>query len=258
MSIKSILRNVAPRLYTRVSYERNMARLFRDKRSHDINVDLMQDVVRNANGTSEKECPLCGFVGFFKAFGSPPRWNALCPSCGSLERHRQLALLLQNSPLIRSESVVLHFAPEDCVTRLLKKPGVQYVSADLYDKNVNLNLNIESIKLSDNYCDIIVCSHVLEYVNDRLALSEMCRILKPRGILIAIVPIIEGCENTYEDGSIRWIHFGQSDHIRVYGRDFAQRLTDAGFQIQINTAFGREAVKYGLIMGDRIFLCHKK
>lgn len=77
-----------------------------------------------------------------------------------------------------------------------------------------------------------------------------------------MVPIIEGCENTYEDELItndhdRWIHFGQGDHVRVYGRDFAQRLADAGFQFQIHTAFGREAVKYGLFMGEKIFLCRK-
>lgn len=172
MSIKSILRHAAPRLYTRLSYERSMARLFRDMYSRDINIGLMRDVVRKANRTSEKECPLCDFVGFFKAFGSPPRWDALCPSCGSLERHRQLALLLQNTPLIRSGDLVLHFAPEDHVANLLKKPGVEYIRTDLYEKNVDLNLNIESIKLSDNWCDIIVCSHVLEHINDRLALSE--------------------------------------------------------------------------------------
>jgi SAM-dependent methyltransferase len=266
MSIKSMLKRTAPRLCTLLSYERNMVRLFRDMHHSDINFDLMQDFIRRMNGTSEKHCPLCGFVGFFKAFGSPPRWDARCPACGSLERHRQLGLLLQNTPLIRQDSVVLHFAPEDCLINLLKKPGVRYVSADLYEKGVDLNLNIESIKMDDNLYDAIICCAVLQHVNDRLALAELRRILKPDGILIATVSIVEGLEETYEDASItshqdRETHFGQTagwcDPLRVYGRDFSERLIDAGFEIQIDTAFGREAVKYGLMMGAKVFLCRK-
>jgi hypothetical protein len=77
-----------------------------------------------------------------------------------------------------------------------------------------------------------------------------------------MVPIAEGCEATYEDNTIterndRLVHFGQDDHVRVYGRDFVQRLTDAGFRASVHTAFGKEAVKFGLIMGEKIFLCSK-
>ena len=99
-------------------------------------------------------------------------------------------------------------------------------------------------------------------MNDRTALPELRRILKQDGVLIAMIPIVEGCQETYEDETIispeqREIHFGQSDHVRVYGADFIQRLTDAGFDVQVHTAFGKESVRYGLIMGDKILICRK-
>ena len=107
-----------------------------------------------------------------------------------------------------------------------------------------------------------VCSHVLEHVNDAKALPELHRILKPQGVLIAMVPIVEGCDQTYEDenintGTLRELHFGQNDHLRIYGADFSQRLKDAGFQVSTRTAFGKQAVKYGLTMGDKVFICRK-
>jgi SAM-dependent methyltransferase len=262
MEVRSGLRNAVPGLYRRLSRGWKIARLFVDIRRREIDFGLIKDVIGKAGGTSEKECSLCGFTGFFRAFGSPPRWDALCPSCGSLERHRQLALLLRNIPLIRTGCAVLHFAPEDCTAILLNKPGVQYTSADLFRTDVDLNINIEKIALGDERYDVIVCSHVLEHVNDRLALPELRRILKPDGVMIVMVPIIDGCENTYEDATIssnhdRWIHFGQDDHVRVYGADFARRLADASFRFELHTAFGKEAVKFGLIMGEKIFLCRK-
>ena len=77
-----------------------------------------------------------------------------------------------------------------------------------------------------------------------------------------MVPIIEGCDVTYEDHTIkdgkdRLIHFGQHDHVRVYGADFIKRLTDAGFRVEVHTAFGKEAVKFGLVMGEKVALCTK-
>lgn len=234
-------------------------RLFRDVCDHEIDVGLIKDVIRKAGGTSEKECSLCGFTGYFTAFGSPPRWNARCPSCGSLERHRQFALFLRNTPL---KGTVLHFAPEECLATLLKARGVQYTSADLNRSDVDLNLDIETIALRHEQFDVIVCSHVLEHVNDRLALAELRRILKPGGVLIAMVPIIEGWRTTYEDAAItigreRDMHFGQQDHVRYYGADFVQRLMDSGFRVHAHTAFGKEAVRYALLMGEKIFVCER-
>ena len=262
MNARNAVRMAAPGLYQQLARGRNIARLIGAIGRRELDFEMLEDVIKNAKGISEKECSLCGFTGFFKAFGSPPRWDAQCPSCGSLERHRQLALLLQNAPSILDGKKVLHFAPEPCIAALLKKSDIKYTSADLVRVDVDLNLDIENIAQNDEEYDIIVCSHVLEHVNDRRALLELRRILKPDGTIIIMVPIIEGCEISYEDDLIidskdRLVHFGQEDHVRVYGADFIQRLTGAGFQVRVHTAFGKEAVQLGLIMGEKIFLCSK-
>jgi hypothetical protein len=77
-----------------------------------------------------------------------------------------------------------------------------------------------------------------------------------------MVPIKDGCDITYEDDRItestdRLVHFQQEGYVRVYGSDFIKRLTGAGFQVTVHTAFGKEAVQFGLIMGDKVFLCTK-
>ncbi len=258
MSIKTILRNSTPRLYLKLQRQRNILHILGHLRNRNIDVPLIIDAIKKSQGTYAVECPICGFIGNFRAFGSPPRWNAQCPSCGSVERHRQLALVLRKMLL---RGTLLHFAP-DSIAPLLKTQPIQYVSADLYAPDVDLKLNIEKIDLPDEQYDNIVCSHVLEHLNDRMALLELGRILKRDGVLIVMVPIVEGCQSTYEDETItspeeREIHFGQNDHVRVYGADFIQRLTNAGFDVQVHTAFGKEALRYGLIMGQKIFICRK-
>lgn len=264
MDIRTGFRNAAPDLYRRARRGYHLARLLGHiLRRDDDFFDFLKDLSIKGQGTAEKECPLCGFIGFFKAWGSPPRWNALCPSCGSLERHRHLALFLHRTPsLIKDGATLLHFAPESFLAALLNKSNTHYIGVDLIRDDVDLRLDIENIDMGDEKCDIIVCSHVLEHVDDKRALSELCRILKPNGTLIIMVPTNDGCDRTYEDRTIqdrnqRLIHFGDADHVRIYGADFVQRLTDAGFQVRVTTAFGNEAVRYGLIMGDKIFLCHK-
>jgi SAM-dependent methyltransferase len=263
MDLRNGLRNALPHTYRRVDLGYNAVRLFGSILRRKVDFVMLRDVTKNAKGTSKKECPLCGFTGFFKAFGSPPRWDAQCPSCYSLERHRLFALFLNNTPsVLTNGAAVLHFAPEDCIRTLLQKPSIQYTSADLSRADVDLNVNIEDINIGNGQYDVVVCNHVLEHVNDKAALSELRRVLKSDGVLIVTVPIIDGCDTTYEDDTIRdsesrLIHFGQEDHVRVYGADFIRRLISAGFQVKVHTAFGKEAVKFGLTMGEKIFLCTK-
>jgi len=137
------------------------------------------------------------------------------------------------------------------------------VTADLFMEGVDFKLNIEAIDLPDALFDVIVCNHVLEHVDDKRALAEMYRILKPNGFCIITVPIIESWDKTYENAAVhteseRFMHFGQSDHIRIYGRDFRDRIKGAGFSIEEFTGTGDDCVKYGLMRGERVFILQRK
>lgn len=208
-----------------------------------------------------RTCPLCGYRGFFQHFGRPPRLDALCPSCGSVERHRQFWLWHERDENKLTEPI-LHFAPEPILEQKLRHLYPSYSTADLFAK-ADMKLDMENIALESGSYNTVIGNHVLEHVSDRIALTEIFRILSPAGRLIVSVPIIEGWAQTYENESVqdplsRELHFGQSDHVRYYGRDFRERLRDAGFSKIIEvTAEPRDVLDYGLLRGDKFFVCCK-
>ncbi len=213
-------------------------------------------------GEFEKCCPCCGYLGRFDTMGHPPRYGSVCPLCGSMERHRLLILADQTENFFSGKKV-LHFAPEAVIYQIIRTRAKKYVTADSEPGIADFVMNIESIEQPDESWDIVICSHVLEHVNDQLALSELYRILRKGAILVAMVPLIEGWEKTYENPSItklqeKQLHFGQRDHIRYYGRDFRDRLKHVGFSIREYTAYGSDVVKYGLLRGEKIFICTKQ
>lgn len=137
-----------------------------------------------------------------------------------------------------------------------------YRAVDLVRADVDFNCNIEDTLLPANSIDAVFASHILEHVDDRRALAELLRILKPGGKLIAMVPIIEAWEETYENSEVtseseRDLHFGQYDHVRFYGRDFPQRLEAAGFDVTAYMATPQECVDYGLQRGEKVFVAAK-
>lgn len=209
----------------------------------------------------ERTCPICEYRGIFGLFGRPPRLDAMCKGCGSLERHRLLWLWFRENR-DRLAEPVLHFAPEPVLRDRFKQIYADYRTADLVNP-ADLKLDIEAIALPDASINTIICNHVLEHVCDRKALAELHRILAPGGKLICSVPIIEGWDQTYENPAIssmedREVHFGQSDHVRYYGRDFRDRLAAAGFAtFDEITASGEEVVEHGLLPGEKIFVCTK-
>ncbi|WP_008292707.1 class I SAM-dependent methyltransferase [Congregibacter litoralis] len=131
---------------------------------------------------------------------------------------------------------LLHIAPEACISdRLREAIGAGYVSADLFASNVDVQMDITDIQLPENSFDSIHCSHVLEHVeDDHKAMTELFRVLKPGGTALLAVPISR--QETYEDSTIvlpeeRLKAFGQRDHVRIYGLDFADRVAAAGFKV---------------------------
>jgi len=185
-------------------------------------------------------CPLCerGYRGFLPA-GIPQRPGALCPGCQSLERHRLLWLTLNalwNSGTLAGEGKLLHVAPEKCLHRKLQR-RFQCVSADRNSAQALIHADLTCLPFLRCAFDAIVCNHVLEHIpQDRLALSELRRVLKPKGWACIQVPLdgdITREDPTLVDPKERLQQYGQQDHVRQYGRDFKDRLQAAGFRVQI-------------------------
>lgn len=177
----------------------------------------------------------------YQVLGAGPRDNAMCPYCQSKDRMRMLlAFLEQKTALFNTQANLLHIAPEPYLKAQFKKRITgTYVDGDLDPKLADEQIDITKIQYSEAYFDAIICFHVLEHVpTDIKAMQEFHRVLKNDGWAILQVPISMNHADTYEDPSItseadREIHFGQWDHVRIYGHeDYENRLKKAGFKIQ--------------------------
>lgn len=185
-------------------------------------------------------CPVCNrSFRRFLSMGVHRRPNACCPGCESLERHRLLRVALDHQArrgLLSLEGTLLHMAPERAMIPWFKK-HFQYVSGDLDPGQAMVSMDINRLPLRTGSMDAVICLHVLEHIpEDRMALAELHRVMKPGGWGSIQVPM-QG-EETQEDLTVtdpreRERRFGQSDHVRYYGRDFLHRLEDAGFHCRI-------------------------
>jgi len=186
-------------------------------------------------------CPVCGeWSRTFLPFGLDQRRRARCPVCGALERHRFVWLhLLDAWRLTRQRARLLHIAPEPCLRRRIAQlPQIRYVTADKFDPEVDLVRDLTDLGLPDGSFDRVICSHVLEHVpDDRTAMRELHRVLRPGGRALIMVPIDMGRPRTYEDPAIdtpagRFEAFGHPYHVRIPGADYPERLREAGFCVR--------------------------
>ena len=210
-----------------------------------------------------RHCPVCGFHGMFISVGKPSRWDARCLNCGCRERHRLTWLWMTEGGGNRLEGKrILHFAPEKVILRrMLGNP--LYETADLMQEGVTHQLDITDIHLPDASYDVVMANHVLEHIpDDRKAMRELFRLLKPGGIGLFTVPINPTRHSTYENPAIvskaeRWAHFSAHDHLRYYGLDFADRLTEAGFAVETFRMTPEEEVRYGLLRDEWLYVARK-
>jgi len=191
-------------------------------------------------------CPVCG--GHFRTFlpygySDEKAENRLCPRCLSLERHRLIWLYLKNETSFFSEPLkMLHIAPEQSFyTRFKKIKTLIYHTGDLESPLAQFHFDIHQMPFGDNTYDMVMCNHVLEHVADEpkagREILRVLKLLKPGGQAILQVPINENFEKTFEDPSItepkdRTKYFGQYDHVRWHGKDYAQRLRSYGFDVK--------------------------
>src|SRR5690554_377151 len=197
------------------------------------------------------------------------RDNVLSPSTLSLERHRLLWLYLQNeTDFFTAPKKVLHFAPEQAFYKLFRKQkNIDYTTTDLNSPLADVKADICNLPFKDNEFDVIFCNHVLEHIpDDTKAMQELYRILKKGGMGILQIPQDLNREKTFEDNSItdkkeRAKIFGQYDHVRIYGRDYFDKLRSIGFTVieeDYTQKIAPELVdKYRLVKGEIIPVCFK-
>jgi len=197
------------------------------------------------------------------------RENVLSPSTLSLERHRLLWLYLKNETDFFSKKLkVLHFAPEQAFFKRFKKlKNLDYTTTDLNSPLADVEADICDLPFKENEFDFILCNHVLEHIpDDTKAMQELYRILKPGGTAILQIPQDLNRETTFEDDSItdrkeRERIFGQYDHVRIYGRDYFEKLRSIGFKVEevdyTDQLSPDEIDKYRLAKGEVIPVCYK-
>jgi len=217
------------------------------------------------------EDPIDGktFRSFLPYGYESPRENVLSPSTLSLERHRLLWLFLKtktnffNSPL-----KVLHFAPEQAFYKRFRKlENLEYTTTDLISPLAYVKADICDLPFPNDSYDVILCNHVLEHIpNDTKAMKELYRVLKPGGWGVFQIPQDLNRAHTFEDDSItdkieRAKIFGQYDHVRIYGRDYFNKLRSVGFKVEevdyTNALSPEDINRYRLATGEIIPVVHK-
>jgi len=181
-----------------------------------------------------------GFRKFLPYGYENPRENVLSPSTLSLERHRLLWLFLkQYTNFFSAKLKVLHFAPEQAFyKRFQRQKNLAYVTTDLNSPLAGVKADICNLPFEDESFDVVLCNHVLEHIpDDHKAMQELYRVMKSGGWGVFQIPQDLSRESTFEDDSItdkkeRAKIFGQYDHVRIYGRDYFDKLRAVGFQVE--------------------------
>lgn len=201
--------------------------------------------------------PLTKYYDFMQEYYGAIPWNhetqksedMVCPSCGSFDRERLMALALQEEDLRQKK--ILHIAPSSALDIFLKgRKNAGYDTCDLFMEGVSYQADIQNMDMveAESY-HIWICSHVLEHVqDDRKAMQELYRITKKGGYGFVLVPLDLNQKETDEEWGRPveecWRRFGQDDHTRKYAKhDFVKRLKDSGFEVEeLNIDFFGEEI----------------
>lgn len=224
----------------------------------------LRDRQQFSAGKIHRDCPICGHHGIMISVGHPPRWDARCAQCGSRERHRLLWLWATRTGTNRLDGKrILHFAPEQALKAALKNHR-GYKTADIRQRGVDYQVDMTQLPMSDETYDVVIANHVLEHIDDdRKAMRELSRILRPNGIALLTVPINPTRDVTYENPAItdpaqRQAHFNAPDHRRFYGLDFAHRLEEAGFAVETFRTTPAEEVTYSLLPMEWLYVATRR
>lgn len=171
--------------------------------------------------------------------------NIICPNCMSTARERLVIAMLADIDI--KEKKILHLSPEKNVYSFIKDKAI-VTTADLlpgFYKTIDGTIqkqNATHFSFGDNSFDLVIGNHILEHIpNDKKAMKEIFRVLKPGGRAILQVPYSEQLDETIENPGInnpaqQSYLFGQKDHVRIYFLgDYVSRLQRTGFRAEIVT-----------------------
>jgi SAM-dependent methyltransferase len=243
---------------------------------HEL-LDGMLDTFTAKRGSIKNHkvsCILCGwtgnhFIDFHTGYNFVHK-KTVCPNCFSHPRHRSYKYTLDKifSQFNQEKIKVLHFAPEAIIAHLITQyPNVDYLNVDIDHRKAMRKEDITQLSFANNSFDFIMCIHVLEHIpDDKKAMQELYRVLKPNGIALLDVPIDETSETTYEDWSItshegRTKAFWQWDHVRLYGLDFPKKLRAEGFVVTEDDHIkekGKEVINKQGLEATTNYLCTKQ
>lgn len=194
--------------------------------------------------------------------------NFECPWCGATDRERHLVMYMESAGLMDGlgGKEILHFAPEARLSRLIAaKEPVRYVKADLYPTGPDVQaVDMHDIPFDDGAFDLVIANHVLEHVaDDRQALRELRRVLRPGGHAVLQTPFSRKLQSTWSDDGFddeesRLQAYGQEDHVRLFGRDIVSRFSESGMISRVQehreAVPGIDARVYGVNVHEPFFL----
>lgn len=198
-------------------------------------------------------CNVCGWSG--NAFDTLAtigyiRRDARCPNCGSMERHRAMIQTLQDDPFVKPGMRLLDVGGIKPFRKLFEDRGVHYVSLSLGDPAM-VCMDVQRMGFSDESFDLILDSHVLEYVSDyRCALAELWRVLRSGGRMLLTEAYVRGQPETLEFGEP---NPAATFMVRHFGEDLFDFLRAEGFAVSCWDHTGRNDSR-----GDYFFLCQKE
>jgi SAM-dependent methyltransferase len=193
---------------------------------------IVQKIADKSRIRLAKVCTVCGWRG--RAFGpmrgpTYVRENAVCPQCGSHERHRALIKYIDEY-MDLADNVVLDIAPVKYFREYFDDRSARYVSLDLFAPAM-VKSDVLNTPFADKVFDCVICYHVLEHITpDVAAMREIRRILKASGVALIQVPFDPAKSTTLEyDAPDTMCH----DHVRShYGMDVQERIAEAGFSFE--------------------------
>ena len=193
----------------------------------------------DSNFSIQPTCNICGSTNF--GLGPGGRLSAdtnmlpRCEKCQSLERHRAFRSALE---ALRSDAFSLLRALQFSEDRAVNPTWFSSHEVSIWN-GVN-SLDLQSIDRPDESYDIVICNHVIEHVaDDRSAVRELFRILRPKGFIFLSFPDPLRLGQTRDWG---FPDKRQHGHYRVYGRDVFKWLASTLPTAVIECAIARDPV----------------